>query len=447
MSSLLLHGADFLVQGADAFLRGGALYIENGIIKDIGPSDKLNRRHAAEESIDLSGCMVTPGLINAHNHLYEIASRGLGKDWGTEGWLAKSIYPVDRFMQGDDYYHAALVALGDSLRQGTTAVIEQLTNYARFHADREFEAYLQTGIRGAVARASTNRSTIDPGENRTKEEDIKASEEFLKRWSGKERVTPWLGPSGIFSCTGEMLKRLKDMSLDYGTRFKTHLNETKGMARAARREGYLGEIAQAHHFGLLDDRTLIAHAVWAEEEELAMVAGESAHIVHNPSSNMILASGVADVPKMLELEISVGIGTDGPASNDSLDMVAEMKAGALLHRVHTINPTIISARDVFRMATEGGAKILGLEKLGRLEKGWVADVAAFRIAPGMTPVYHPVDSLVYTGSGRDACLTVVEGEILYRDGKCTRFNLDDAVARLNQTAEAIRKNVPEAFSN
>ncbi|MDP6086029.1 MAG: amidohydrolase family protein [Nitrospinota bacterium] len=181
MSSLLLHSADFLVQGADAFLRGGALYIENGIVQDIGPSDKLNRRHTAEESIDLSGCIVAPGLINAHNHLYEIASRGLGKDWGTEGCLAKSIYPVDRFMQGDDYYHAALVALGDSLRQGTTAVIEQLANYARFHADREFEAYLQTGIRGAVARASTNRPTIDPGENRSEEEDLKASEAFLKK--------------------------------------------------------------------------------------------------------------------------------------------------------------------------------------------------------------------------------------------------------------------------
>ncbi len=446
MPSLLLHRADFLVQDAGHYLRGAALYIEDGVIRAVGPSAELEARQQADVSIDLSGCIVTPGLVNAHNHLYEIMSRGLGKDFGTEGWLAKSIYPVNRFMQGDDYYYAALVALADCLRQGTTTVIEQMTNYARFHADREMEAYRQCGLRGAVARASTNRSTIDPGEERPEEEDLKASEAFLKRWAGHARVAPWLGPSGLFSCTPDLLKRLKDMATAHGARFTIHLNETHVQAQLARREGFVGQIAQADRIGILDGRSSIAHAVWAGEGELAIAARSGAQIIHNPLSNMILASGVANVPKMLALGITVGLGTDGPASNDSLDMVTEMKAAVLLHRVNTLESTVLHARDAFRMATEAGARILGMERLGRLEPGWVADVAAFRIAPGMVPVYHPVDALVYSGSGRDACLTVVDGEVLYRDGRYTRVNLPEALAHLEKTAEAIRHKVPQAFS-
>ena len=160
---------------------------------------------------------------------------------------------------------------------------------------------------------------------------------------------------------------------------------------------------------------------------------------------MILASGVADVPKMVELGIPVGIGTDGPASNDSLDMVAEMKAAVLLQRVNTINPVVLNARDVFRMGTETGARILGVETLGRLEPGWTADVAAFRIAPGMVPVYEPAETLIYSGSGRDACLTVVDGEVLYRDGRFTRFDLQESLDHVNRTAERIRVKVPQAF--
>ena len=446
MPSLLLHRADFLVQDADHYLRGAALYIEDGMIRAVGPSAELEARHRADVSIDLSGCIVTPGLVNAHNHLYEIMSRGLGKDFGTEGWLAKSIYPVNRFMQGDDYFYAALVALADCLRQGTTTVIEQMTNYSRFHADREMEAYRQCGMRGAVARASTNRSTIDPGEERPEEEDLKASEAFLKRWAGHARVAPWLGPSGLFSCTPDLLKRLKDTATAHGARFTIHLNETHVQAQLARREGFVGQIAQADRIGILDERSSIAHAVWAGEAELAIAARAGAQIIHNPLSNMILASGVANVPKMLALGITVGLGTDGPASNDSLDMVTEMKAAVLLHRVNTLEATALGARDAFRMATEAGARILGVERLGRLEPGWKADVAAFRVVPGMVPVYHPVDALVYSGSGRDACLTVVDGEVLYRDGRYTRVNLPEALAHLEKTAEAIRHKVPQAFS-
>lgn len=447
MSSLLLKNADFLVQDPGRSIRAGALYIEGAVIRDVGASAELESRHrGAEESIDLSGCIVAPGLINAHNHLYEIMSRGLAKDFGTEGWLAKAIYPIDRFMQGDDYYYAALVALADCLRQGTTTVIDMMTNYARFHADRTMEAYRQCGIRGAVARASTNRSTIDPGEERPEEEDLKASEAFLKRWAGQGRVAAWLGPSGLFSCTPDLLKRLKDMATAHGARFTIHLNETHVQAQLARRDGYVGQIAQADRIGILDERTSIAHAVWAGEGELAIAARTGAQIVHNPFSNMILASGVANVPKMLQLGIPVGLGTDGPASNDSLDMVSEMKAAVLLHRVNTLESTVLRARDAFRMATEAGARILGVERLGRLEPGWRADVAAFRIAPGMVPVYDPVAALVYSGSGRDACLTVVEGEVLYRDGHLARLDLPDALARLEKTAEAIRRNVPQAFA-
>src|SRR5574341_796680 len=301
MRSLLLHSADFLVRSADRYVRNGALYIEDGVIRAVGPSAALRKRHGARLSIDCSGCIVTPGLINAHTHLYELLARGLGKDFGTDEWLARTIYPINRFMRADDYYCAAAVGLAACLAQGTTAVIDQLTNYARFHADRTVEAFLQAGIRGAVARASANRSTIDAGEERPEAEDLRASEAFLRRWSGRGRVSPWLGPSGIFSCTPAMLKRLKDLATSYGARFTIHLNETHLQARLARREGFAGHVAQADRIGILDERTVIAHAVWAGDGELGIVARSGAQIAHNPVSNMALASGAANVPKMLAL--------------------------------------------------------------------------------------------------------------------------------------------------
>jgi 5-methylthioadenosine/S-adenosylhomocysteine deaminase len=443
MAGLLLHGADYLVQSADRYIRDGALYVEDGVIRAVGPSAVLRTRHRVRQSIDLSGCIVTPGLVNAHNHLYEMMARGLGKDYGTEEWLVKAIYPINRLMTAEDYYCAAVVGLAACVGQGITSVIDQLTNYARFHADRTAEAFLESGIRGAVARGAADQSAIDRGEERPAEEDLSACEAYLNGWAGRPRFAPWLGPSGIFSCSPPLLKRLKDLANAHGARFMIHLSETAVQARMARRAGFAGQVAQAHHAGILDERTAIAHAVWVGEEELAIAAASGASIVHNPVSNMALASGVADVPAMLALGIPVGLGTD---SNDSLDMFDEMRAAVLLHRVHTLRPTALHARDAFRMATEAGARVLGVDRLGRLEPGWKADVAAFRIAPSMVPVYDPVDALVYYGSGRDACLTVVDGEVLYRDGLFTRVDPTDAITRLARTAEVIRRKVPLAFS-
>ena len=424
--ALLLHNSPWVVRAAGDYLQQASVCIEGDRITAVGPAAELAARYPQAERIDCSGLILIPGLINSHNHMYEVLCRGLGKDEGTEGWLLKAIYPVTSILAEEDYYYGALLACADSFRTGTTSVVEHVTNFARFHVDAEVRAMLDCHMRGRVARASSTASTINAAENAAPEAELKATEAYLDRWQGQELVRPWVGPSGIFSCDPVTLRRLKELARARGTRFHIHLSETRVQLDLAHKNGFPGQIEWAYRIGLLDPDTLVAHAVWISDAEIDILRHTGAMVVHNPSSNMILASGVANISQMLKTGVHVAAATDGPASNDSLDMIAEMKAAALLHRVATLDPKSIDSYTAFRMATEAGAKVMGLEgELGRLESGYLADVAGVQLAgnPCLHPCYDPVDALVYYGSGRDVALTIVGGRVVYRDGAYPTLNI------------------------
>jgi 5-methylthioadenosine/S-adenosylhomocysteine deaminase len=420
MSALFLHDADWLVCTAEQHLRGGAVLVEGNRIAAVGATDELEPRvPAAAERIDCRGTIVTPGLVNPHNHVYEILCRGLGKDRTTEQWLRDLVYPVNAALDDDDFYQGALLATADAFRTGTTAMVEQLTNLARFHADAELQAFRDAGLRARVARASSTASTIDARENGAPDDEVAATAAFLERWEGHELVRPWVGPSGLFSCDGETLLRLKQLASERGARFAIHLSETREQLDLAHSRGYPGQIEWAYRIGILDEDTVVAHAIWISDAEIGILRDTGAHVVHNPTSNMLMSSGIANVPALLAAGVKVAVGSDGPASNDAQDMLAEMKQATLLQRASTLDPTILDGKTCWRMGTEAGAAVLGHgHELGRIEPGALADIAAFRTAgnPCMHPVFDPVESLIYHGSGRDACLTIVDGAVVYRDG-------------------------------
>jgi 5-methylthioadenosine/S-adenosylhomocysteine deaminase len=439
VNRLLFWNADWLVLDVETILRDGAIVVEGDTVREVGASKELRTKYQGEPGMDCSGCIVIPGLINAHNHVYEILTRGLGKSSALQDWLRYLIYPVNRNLTGTDFYWAALLACADAFRTGTTAIVEQMTNYARFHADHEFQAFLDAGMRGAVARGASTQSLIDKGEERSPEEELEASEVFLKKWRHEKLVQPWLGPAGLFSTDEDTLLKLKKLTLNSGTRFHIHLNETLTQANAAKKKGYQGEVDSAYRIGLLDETTSVAHAVWANHAEIEVLHRSQSQVVHNPSSNQILASGVADVPLMIKTGVPVALGGDGPASNDSMDMVAEMKSCVLLHRVATLDPAILSSRDAFRMATEGGGKVLG-EKVGRIRPGFKADITVVNLRnnPCLTPVYDPIDALVYYGSGRDVKATIVNGKLVYEDGKFMTLDIEEVIRKVSETTERIK---------
>ncbi len=448
MAELLLADADYVIVSARRFLERASVAIADGRIAAVGDPAALAAAHPGAERIDCRGQIVLPGLVNGHNHLFQVLMRGLGKRYAVFDWVKRLTYPVTRALRAADHYQAARLACLDAFRTGTTAVVDLPTHYARFHADESMRALQEAGMRGAVTRAASDVSAVDPGENRPAEEDRAAALAFLDRWQGKGIVQAWLGPSGFHSTSPELFTAMKRAARERGVRFHVHLGESEVGRRRARERGHVGEVAWADSLHLLDAATSVAHGVWVSDAEIELLARSGAQVVYNASSNQVLASGVANVGRMRQAGVPLALGGDGPASNDSLDMFAEMKAAVLLQRVHTLDPLALGAADVFEMCTEGGARVLGIERLGRLEPGWLADVVGVRHAgnPSLTPVYNPVESLVYCGSGRDVALTVVNGRVVYRDGRWPTIDAPAVFAAVEEIRRRIAAEHPRILA-
>ena len=417
--TMLLENALGVVRHARHVDRDMAVAIEGRQICAVGPTAELRAAYPAAARVDCSGLLLLPGMINAHNHVYEVVLRGVRRTTALEDWLRTLIYPVARVMTAQDYYHAGVLGAADAVRTGTTSLVSQLTNFARFHADEEARAFRDVGIRARVARAASTSSSIDPTEEGTPDAEFADTAAFIDRWAEGDLVRGQVGPAGLFSCDDDTLLRLKRLATETGGNFYIHLAETRGQTEAAKRRGFRGQIDQARQIGLLDEQTVVAHAVWVDDEEIEMLAAAGVSVVHNPSSNMVLASGIAPVVKLRERGVRVSVATDGPASNDAQDMVAEMKAAVGVARVSTLDPAALTAHDALEMATTAGTAAIGMDgRLGRIEPGQLADVVGIRMLdnPSLEPVTDPIGSLVFAGSGRDVALTIVDGQVLFRGG-------------------------------
>jgi 5-methylthioadenosine/S-adenosylhomocysteine deaminase len=434
MNRTLLADADYVIQDADTVLPRASLLIEDGTITAIGPASQLSTRAEGATTIDCRGVMLMPGLINAHTHLYQVLTRGVGKSTAVRDWLRQVTYPCARALSGDEYHDAVLLACADGIRNGSTAVVDHPTHYTRFHVDESMKAIDASGLRGAVVRGGSDMSIVDANEIRPLDTDLQAAEAFVERWGTDGRVRAWLGPSGFHNCSPAGLTRFKQLADRLGTRFHFHLAESSLSDHEAAAAGFPGETSHARALGLLDEQTSVAHAVWVGDDETDTLASCGCQVVHCPTSNQILASGIAKIPLMLERGVTVAIGTDGASSNDSQDMVAELKSAALIHRAKTLDPTVITEQQVFRAATEGGARAMGITKLGRLAEGYIADVTGLQLAgnPCLAPCNDPVAAAVYHASGRDVCLTMVGGRVLYDRGRFTTIDIDALIDRVTR---------------
>lgn len=423
---ILLHGSAAVVRSATEVVPHGAVCVDGDRIAAVGPSAELEAAYPNAERIDCAGMVLTPGFVNGHNHVYGILCRGLGKGLTTEQWLQRLVLPVNMALDGDDLDAAAGLVCADAFRTGTTGMVEQATNLARFHVDAEFRAFSKAGIRGGLARGASTVSTVDARDTGDPEEELAAMREYLDGWSDSERVRPWVGPSGLFACDPDTLVRLKELARERAARFVIHLSETRAQVELAERSGYRGQVEWADALGLLDSDTVVAHAIWSNPQEVQTLAARGVHVVHSPTSNMLMASGIADVTAMLDAGVNVALGADTPAANDAQDMLAEIKTTALLQRIAKLDPTALDARTCWRLGTEGGAAVLGRAgELGRLDPGWLADIAGFQVDgnPCLTPIHDPVESLVFHGSGRDVALTMVDGQVVYDRGTYPTIDL------------------------
>ncbi|MDO9265291.1 MAG: amidohydrolase [Desulfosalsimonadaceae bacterium] len=409
---IVIHNALIVTVNPDFdIIKNGVIGIRDGLIERVQEGGKDVSAFPASEYIDAGGGIVMPGLVNVHTHLPMSLFRGLADDLPLAEWLNDHIFPAEsRYITPETARIGALLSCLEMLLSGTTTCCD-----GYFFEDEVAEAISLSGIRAVAGQGVIDfpaPGVPDPSRN------VEMAAAFVEKWKHRSPlVTPSIFCHSPYTCSAETLKKAKQAADRLGVLFQIHVAETKYERNQSLAATGLTPVAYLDSLGMLDENTLAVHAVWVDEDDLDILARLGVKIAHAPESNMKLASGVAPVPRMLEKGLSVGLGTDGCASNNNLDLFGEMDMAAKLHKVTAFDPTVMNARTVVRMATTMGARAIGLgDRIGSLEPGKQADIIIIDTRkPHLTPMYHPESHLVYAVRGADVRDVLVAGRVLVRD--------------------------------
>jgi 5-methylthioadenosine/S-adenosylhomocysteine deaminase len=431
---LLIFGGKVLtLDEQDSIIDPGDVAIRGDTILEIGQN--LAAKYISSQVVDARGKLVMPGLVNAHTHAAMTLFRGLADDLGLMDWLQNHIFPAEsRFMNADNVYLGTLLACIEMIKSGTTT----LSDGYFFEADAA-RAVRDAGLRGIMAEGIVDFPSPDMPDPQKR---LDLAEEFICQWKGSDRVKPGLFCHSAYTCCPKTLQETKKMARKYDIPFGIHLAETQTEIQEVMRQYGNRPVKHLADLGILDETVMAVHCVWLDPEEIDLLHKFQVKVVHSPESNMKLASGIAPIPELLQRGITVGLGTDGCASNNDLDLFQEMDTAAKLHKVARFDPTVLTARQVVRMATMGGAEALGLAgSIGSLEAGKKADVIVIDLQkPHLVPLYNLYSHLVYTLNGADVNSVVVNGTILMRDRKLLHLEEEPIMERVIDLARGIQKN-------
>jgi 5-methylthioadenosine/S-adenosylhomocysteine deaminase len=385
------------------------------------------------EAIDAAGGIVMPGLVNTHTHMPMTLFRGLADDLPLDVWLNQYIFPAEgTWINPGNVRLGTALACAEMLLSGTTTVCG-----GYFHEDAVAEIVNQSGIRGVLGQGVIDfpaPGVPDPGDN------INSAVAFAQKW---QDLSPLIQPSifchSAYTCSPETIKAAKAAARSQGVLFQIHTAETSQEQTMIEGIGNMSPVQYLDQMGVLDEQTLLVHAVWVDEKDIDIIAQSGAAVSHNPESNMKLASGIAPAEKFLSAGIAVGLGTDGSASNNDLDMFQEMDTTAKLHKAHTLDPTVMDSGTVLKMATTEAARAIGLgDRIGSLEQGKQADLIIIDThQPHLVPLYNPVSQIVYAVRGSDVKDVMVGGNFLVRDRSLTTLDQDDIINRVNTLSREI----------
>jgi 5-methylthioadenosine/S-adenosylhomocysteine deaminase len=386
----------------------------------------------AKRRLDLGRALILPGLVNAHTHIAMTFLRGSADDLPLAEWLTRHIFPKERHLTAEIVELGALIGCAELIRTGCTAFADMY-----LFEDAVAAAADRAGLRCLLGEAifafpTPASASAERAMDRTREQ--------AERFRGHSRLRVAVTPHSIYTTNEAILASCLRLADELDLPLHIHVAETAGEAEDCRKAHGKGPVAYCRDLGLLRPATTLIHCVVPSEEELDMIAASGARVVHNPRSNMKLGSGTAPVPAMLRRGILPGLGTDGAASNNALNMFAEMNACALLHKGYTLDPTVCPAETVLDMATTGGAAALARPELGRIFPGGPADLAALDLrSPNFLPLYNPFSHLAYAASGFEVRLSMADGRILYEDGAFTTLDL----TQLCNEAEKLKRWVLE----
>lgn len=389
----------------------GAVAVRGDRIVAAGPRAEIDRRYKAKQRLDRPAALIAPGLINAHAHAPMSLLRGVADDLRLEDWLKNFIFPAEAKNVTADFvrWGTRLTCL-EMLLSGTTTYADMY-----YFEDAIAEETRAAGLRGVLGETIIGFPVPDA---KTPDDALRSTEGYLQRFRNDALIVPAVAPHAIYTNSEQTLRASRALANRYGAPLLIHVAETKSDRDA---------VQKLDSWGILNGRTLAAHAVWADDRDIGTLKARGAAVAHCPSSNMKLASGIAPVVKMLAAGVNTGLGTDGPAgSNNDFDLLEEIDLAAKLQKVATGDPRALPAEQALEMATIGGARALGLEKeIGSLEAGKRADLITVRLdVPNAVPVYSIVSQLVYALKGADVRDAMVNGRLLLRDRRV--LTLDEA---------------------
>jgi len=410
------------------------IFIKKDKIAGIETFDKTLPSCEEAEIIDARNGLIMPGLINSHAHTAMTVFRGLADDLPLKQWLFDKIFPAEsKYLNPETVYWGTLLGCLEMIASGTTSFID-----GYFFQDETVRAVHKSGMRALLAQGIIDfpaPGVSDPKEN------LKVGREFINRWLGfSDLITPGVFCHSPATCSEETLRSAMEISRDYSLPLQIHLSETLDEVEQITKKSGQRPTHYLDRLGLLNDHLIAAHAIHLNDAEMELLSRKDVRVVHVPESNMKLSSGEARISEMIGVGLRVGLGTDGCASNNNLDLFQEMDSAAKLQKVFTLDPVNMDAGTVLKMVTSWGAGILGLEKeIGTIEVGKKADIIIVDLqSPHLVPFYNPPSTIVYSANGADVRDVIVNGQILMKDRVFRTLDSEEIMEKVTAIAREIR---------
>ncbi|MCG6964537.1 MAG: amidohydrolase [Acidobacteria bacterium] len=431
---LLVFGGTILtMEPGTAPIVNGALAIADGRIAAVGPAEELVEQAPTGEVLDAAGCLIIPGLVNTHSHLAMTLLRGLADDLPLKSWLEQHIWPAEReHMNRESVRVGTRLAVAEQLLAGITTTTDMY-----FFDDEVGKVLAEAGMRGVVAESLLDFQTPRcSGPN----EMLERQRELLEAFHDHPLITPAVAPHAPYTVSAANLVHEAELADEFDAPLHIHLAETRWEVQKLLEEKGMSPVAYLADLGVLSEHTVAAHCVHVSPEDIEVLADLEVGVSHNPVSNLKLGSGIAPVPAMIAAGVKLGLGTDGAASNNTLDLLRDAQLAALLHKGVGGDPTALPAKQTIELVTAGGARVLGLDdRIGMLREGYEADLVCLQVtAPHTTPLYDPYSHLAYAARAADVLHVLVRGRAVVRDRQLTTLDLEEIRAQVKEVTDKIR---------
>jgi len=416
-----------------AIIDDGAVVVTGDTIVAVGPRSEVDARYAPTQTIDAKGKLVLPGFINGHTHVPMTLFRGLHDDVTLNDWLYKYIFPAEAKNVNEEFVRwGTRLAAAEQIRGGVTTFADMY-----YFEDAVAEETKAAGMRGVLGETFIDFPAPD---NKSEAEMLAYTERFLKKWRGDPLIHAAVAPHSIYTCSQKTLQDSAALARKYHAPILIHTAEMKKEWEDSQKQNGMSPVQYLDKIGLLGPDVVSAHCIFVDEADRKTLAHEQVGCVHNPSSNMMIASGVSPVAEMRAGGVAVGLGTDGPAgSNNDLDLMEEIDLAAKLAKITKLDPLALNAKAVVEMATIDGARALHMEKeIGSLEPGKKADLIVISLdKPNAVPMYDIYAQIAYALKGSDVETVVIGGRIVMRDRKLLTVNEEDAMAKAREYKKSI----------